>query len=71
VDLKEAVAEHLIATLRPLRERRAMLAPAFAHGVLEQGAARARDVARSTLAEARDRIGILRVGSVRPALDRE
>jgi tryptophanyl-tRNA synthetase len=68
-DLKEAVADHLVAALRPLRERRATLAPAFAHGVLEQGAARARDIARSTLAEARDRIGILRV-SARPTLDR-
>lgn len=60
-DLKEAVAEHLVAALRPLRERRATLTPASARDVLEQGAARARDIARSTLAEARDRIGILRV----------
>jgi tryptophanyl-tRNA synthetase len=60
-DLKEAVAEHLVIALRPLWERRATLTPAFALGVLEQGAAHARDIARSTLAEARDRVGILRV----------
>ena len=68
--LKEAVADHLVAALRPLHERRATLAPAFAHGVLEQGAARARDIARSTLVEARHRIGILGVGAARAALDR-
>lgn len=68
-DLKEAVADHLVAALAPLRERRAALAPSFAYGVLEQGAARARDIARSTLVEARDRIGILRVGSARAVLD--
>jgi tryptophanyl-tRNA synthetase len=59
--LKEAVADHLVAALRPLRERRAALTPASAREVLEQGAARARHIATETLAEARDRIGILRV----------
>jgi tryptophanyl-tRNA synthetase len=60
-DLKEAVADHLVSALRPLRERRATVTPAFARDALEQGAARARDIAGATLAEARDRIGILRV----------
>jgi tryptophanyl-tRNA synthetase len=60
-NLKEAVADHLVAALGPLRERRAALTPAFAREVLEQGAARARDIARATLAEVRDRIGILSV----------
>jgi tryptophanyl-tRNA synthetase len=60
-DLKRAVADHLVAALGPLRERRATLTPAFARGVLERGATHARDIARSTLAEARDRIGILRL----------
>jgi tryptophanyl-tRNA synthetase len=60
-DLKEAVADHLLAALGPLRERRATLTPASAREVLEQGAARARHIAGATLAEARDRIGILRV----------
>jgi tryptophanyl-tRNA synthetase len=59
--LKDIVAEHLVAALGPLRARRATLTPAYARDVLEQGAAQARDIARSTLAEARDRIGILRV----------
>jgi tryptophanyl-tRNA synthetase len=61
-DLKEVVAEYLVLVLRPLRERRASLTPASAQAVLEQGVVRAREVARSTLAEVRDRIGILRVG---------
>jgi tryptophanyl-tRNA synthetase len=60
-DLKEVVADHLVAALGPLRERRATLTPAFARGVLERGATHARDIARSTLAEARDRLGILRI----------
>jgi tryptophanyl-tRNA synthetase len=60
-DLKEAVANHLVAALRPLRERRAALTPALARDALERGAARARHIARATLAEARDCIGILRV----------
>jgi tryptophanyl-tRNA synthetase len=63
-DLKEAVADHLIAALDPLRARRAALTPAFARDALEQGAARARDIARETLAEVRHRIGILRVEHV-------
>jgi tryptophanyl-tRNA synthetase len=63
VDLKEVVAEHLVSMLRPMRERRASLTPTSAHAVLEQGVVRARDIARSTLAEVRDRIGILRVGT--------
>jgi tryptophanyl-tRNA synthetase len=62
--LKDAVADHLVAALRPLRERRATLTPAFAREVLEQGAARVRHTARATLAEVRDRIGILRVNDV-------
>ena len=60
-DLKEAVADHLVAALGPLRERRATLTPALARDVLERGGAHARDIARSTLAEARDRVGILGV----------
>lgn len=61
-DLKEAVAEHLLAALAPLRERRARLGEGAALRVLEEGAERARALARATLEEVRDRVGILRVG---------
>jgi tryptophanyl-tRNA synthetase len=65
-ELKSVVAEHVISMVRPMRERRAALTPASAHAVLEQGVLRARDIARSTLAEVRDRIGILRVEAHEP-----
>jgi tryptophanyl-tRNA synthetase len=65
-DLKEAVADHLVAAVGPLRERRATLTPALARDVLERGGAHARDIARSTLAEARDRVGILGVARADP-----
>jgi tryptophanyl-tRNA synthetase len=68
-DLKEAVADHLVAALGPLRERRERLTHASVRDALEQGAARARVIARATLEEVRDRIGILRVD--RPTVDRQ
>jgi tryptophanyl-tRNA synthetase len=59
VDLKEAVAESVLAALAPLRERRARVTQPFARAVLERGAARARAMAGATLEEVRERIGIL------------
>jgi tryptophanyl-tRNA synthetase len=61
VDLKEAVAESVLAALGPLRERRARLTQASARAVLAQGVARARVIARATLEEVRDRVGVLRI----------
>jgi tryptophanyl-tRNA synthetase len=60
VDLKKAVADRLVVALGPLRERRERLTPASARDALEEGAARARVIARATLEEVRERIGILR-----------
>lgn len=62
VDLKDAVAEAIIAAFTPIRERRAEL---LACGdqvkeILRAGAERARAVARQTLAEVKERMGYLR-----------
>jgi tryptophanyl-tRNA synthetase len=58
-ELKEAVTTHLLATLAPLRRRRASLRESDARTVLVDGASRARTLARATLQEVRDRVGIL------------
>ena len=58
VKLKEAVFEHLMGVLRPIRERRAQLTEADARAAMERGAAQARRVAEQTLREVRRRIGV-------------
>ncbi len=59
-DLKEAVAEAVLEVLRPIQERYREIArdPAAVQPVLEEGAARAHDLAQKTLAEVRRVIGI-------------
>ncbi len=56
--LKRAVADYLIKTLEPIRARRAQLKESEVREVLYEGAKRARAVARKTLEEARERIGV-------------
>jgi len=60
-DLKEAVATSLLAALEPLRERRKELSEADARRALERGAQRARTIAKETMEEVRDRIGLMRL----------
>lgn len=59
-ELKEALAEALVASLTPIRERQAELlaSPARVAHTLREGAARARRVARATLEQARERMGL-------------
>ena len=57
-ELKDAVANHLMDALRPLREKRATITEKYAREVLAAGAERARKIARATIAEARDKIGL-------------
>jgi tryptophanyl-tRNA synthetase len=62
LDCKRVLADNMIATLAPMRERAAALRAEPA-GVLERlrsGAAKARELARRTIAEVRDRMGFLR-----------
>ncbi len=61
IDCKRKLADNIIATLAPMRERAAALRRDPA-GVLERlraGAGRARDLARRTIAEVREKMGFL------------
>jgi len=59
VELKDAVAEAMIAGLTPIRERRAELLADRKKivSILEEGAKRARAVAQATMREVRERMG--------------
>lgn len=60
VDLKDCLAEAIIAWLEPFRERRRALAgdSARVRRILEEGGERARVIARETMAEVRHALGI-------------
>jgi tryptophanyl-tRNA synthetase len=60
VDDKRLLAEGINRTLEPFRERRRGLVekPGYLQDVLQEGARRARIIARETLAEVRDKMGI-------------
>lgn len=58
-DLKEALFTHLMATLRPIQERyRELQGRGDVDEVLASGAERARRIARATMAEVRERVGL-------------
>lgn len=56
--LKRAVTDHLIKALEPIRTQRAQLKESDIREILHEGARKARAVARKTLEEARERIGV-------------
>ena len=60
VDCKKKLVESLNASLRPLRLRRAELAadPAYIQKILAEGAERARVLARATMTEVRQKMGL-------------
>jgi len=64
IDCKRKLADHMIATLAPMRERAAALKrdPAGVMARLRAGADKARNLARRTLADVRDRMGFLKAG---------
>jgi tryptophanyl-tRNA synthetase len=57
-DKKKLLAERIIERFRPYRERRAELSPEHVAGVLDRGSETARAVARPTMAEARQAVGL-------------
>jgi tryptophanyl-tRNA synthetase len=59
-DFKGAVAETVVSTLAPIRERYEELASDTARleAILEDGAARARTIAEQTMVEVRERMGV-------------
>ncbi len=61
LDCKRVLADNIIATLAPIRQRAQELTerPSIVAEVLEDGASRARRVARETLREVRERMGLL------------
>jgi len=61
VECKELLAKEINATLKPFRERRAALAtrPDYIREVLADGAQRAQVIARQTLAEVKQRMGLI------------
>jgi tryptophanyl-tRNA synthetase len=64
LDCKRVLADNMIATLKPVRERAERLRrePAGVLDRLRAGASRARAIARRTIAEVRDRMGFLKAG---------
>ena len=61
VDCKMMVAGEIGKTLEPFRQKRAELAakPGYVKDILEDGARRARVIARETLREAKERMGLI------------
>ena len=57
-DKKKLLAERIIETFRPFREVRAELSPDQVSAVLELGSEKARDVARQTMTEVRQAVGL-------------
>jgi tryptophanyl-tRNA synthetase len=55
---KKILADRLIEVFRPFREMRAELTPDIVEVILEEGSERARDVARATLRETRQAVGL-------------
>lgn len=61
VDCKQLLARRINEYLAPLRERRAKFAenPAYIREALEEGACRARVIAKQTITEVKERLGLL------------
>ena len=57
-DKKKLLADRMIETFRPFREKRASLSPEDVNRILDEGSQKARVVARETLAEARRAVGL-------------
>lgn len=56
--LKQAVAEHVLALLEPIQERRRQLSDDDIVDVLRQGAARASSLAKATMSDVRSLLGV-------------
>lgn len=63
-DLKQTLAEELVKTLAPIREKRAELLahPEELREIAAAGAAKARPIAQAVLAEVREKMGVGRIG---------
>ena len=61
VKIKDAIAEAILAELKPFQERRAKIATdkKYVDGVIRDGADRARKIARETVREVKEKMGLL------------
>ena len=57
-DLKTAVHDNIVRVLDPIRERRAAMSDDEIRGILADGARRASAIAKTTMADVRDRVGV-------------
>jgi tryptophanyl-tRNA synthetase len=57
-DKKKLLADRIIETFKPFREVRAELSPELVAGILELGSEKAREVARGTMTEVRQAVGL-------------
>ncbi|MFI4972670.1 MAG: tryptophan--tRNA ligase, partial [Hyphomicrobiales bacterium] len=57
-DKKKLLADRIIETFKPFREVRAELSPERVSGILERGSEKARAVARHTMTEVRQAVGL-------------
>jgi tryptophanyl-tRNA synthetase len=57
-DKKKLLAERMIEAFRPFREVRAELSPGAIAGILDRGSETAREVARRTMVEVREAVGL-------------
>jgi tryptophanyl-tRNA synthetase len=57
-DKKKLLAERIIDSFQPFREVRAELSPELVAGILERGSEKAREVARHTMTEVRQAVGL-------------
>ena len=57
-DKKKLLADRIIDRFKPFREVRAELSPEFVSGTLERGSEKAREVARHTMTEVRQAVGL-------------
>jgi tryptophanyl-tRNA synthetase len=55
---KKLLAERMIEQFKPFREARAELTPGIVAGILDQGSETAREVARRTMVEVRQAVGL-------------
>src|SRR5579864_2749263 len=59
-DKKKLLAERMIEVFRPFREIRAELTPGVVTRILDEGSGQARELARATMVEVRDAVGLPR-----------
>lgn len=58
-ELKENLANAIYKELKPIQERRKELSPAYVEKVMQEGARKAREIAKETIKEVKEKIGLI------------